>query len=362
MSAVADIGKVSRLGAPDVSNGWGSISQDQVAFGSAASKITGSANFTWTGAILKVSPSGTRKFQVDATGVGVGDVSPGYSLHVQAAGPTLMVRSPTSAQSKIVADVATNGFSRFDLWENGTERAGLLWQGISDQLYLWAVGSSTPSITLNTTGDVVMGTAALATTATAGFLWLNTQAGHPTGTPAATFTGRAPVSVDTSNKRINAYTGSAWDSVPLRLGGQNSTIVGNVGAGEDDLHSYTIPANTLRRDGEAIEAEFWLRSQDTDGTTIFDVYWNGVQVIEAGVTNEGVQVIKVRIVRYSTGVQTVVATSFGDDTNGPYVAIDDSGGADETAAVVLKVTGTSAGSTTDDAQCVYSQWKWCPPA
>jgi len=59
------------------------------------------------------------------------------------------------------------------------------------------------------TGSVVIGTAALATTATDGFLYIPTCAGTPTGVPTA-FTGLAPMVIDSTNNKLYFYSGGAW--------------------------------------------------------------------------------------------------------------------------------------------------------
>lgn len=50
---------------------------------------------------------------------------------------------------------------------------------------------------------------ALATTATDGFLYIPTCAGTPTGTPTA-HTGAAPLVIDSTNNKLYAYIGGAW--------------------------------------------------------------------------------------------------------------------------------------------------------
>jgi hypothetical protein len=59
------------------------------------------------------------------------------------------------------------------------------------------------------TGGMVIGTAALATTATDGFLYVPTCAGTPTGTPT-TQTGTAPIVINTTNNKLYFYSGGAW--------------------------------------------------------------------------------------------------------------------------------------------------------
>jgi hypothetical protein len=71
---------------------------------------------------------------------------------------------------------------------------------------------------IRTTGSgFVVGTAALATTATDGFPWIPTCPGPPTGTPSPTFTGRVPLVIDSSSspKKLYAYVGGAWIGASL---------------------------------------------------------------------------------------------------------------------------------------------------
>lgn len=58
-------------------------------------------------------------------------------------------------------------------------------------------------------GTTVVGAAALATTATDGFLYVPTCAGAPTGTPT-TRSSTAPIVVDTTNHKLYFYSGGTW--------------------------------------------------------------------------------------------------------------------------------------------------------
>ncbi len=64
-------------------------------------------------------------------------------------------------------------------------------------------------LTVKGTGSVVLGSAAIATNATDGFIYAVSGAGTPTGTPTA-FTGRVPIYVDTTNSQLWLYLGGAW--------------------------------------------------------------------------------------------------------------------------------------------------------
>jgi hypothetical protein len=65
-------------------------------------------------------------------------------------------------------------------------------------------------LTIDSNGNIVPGTGALATNATTGFTYLETCAGAPTGVPTA-FTGRVATIYDTTNNRLYIYNG-AWRS------------------------------------------------------------------------------------------------------------------------------------------------------
>jgi len=74
---------------------------------------------------------------------------------------------------------------------------------------IFRTGGTTQRLYLDGSGNLVMGTGALGTTATDGFIYAPSSAGAPTGVPTA-YTGRVPVEIDTTNGRIYAYYGSAW--------------------------------------------------------------------------------------------------------------------------------------------------------
>ncbi len=67
-------------------------------------------------------------------------------------------------------------------------------------------GAIVGKLTVKSTGSVVIGSAALATGATDGFLYIPTCAGTPTGAPTA-FTGRVAMIFDTTNSKFYIYNG-----------------------------------------------------------------------------------------------------------------------------------------------------------
>lgn len=65
---------------------------------------------------------------------------------------------------------------------------------------------------ISAVGNIVVGTAANATTATGPFIYEASCAGTPTGVPTA-FTGRVPTVIDTTAGKLWAYYGDAWHYV-----------------------------------------------------------------------------------------------------------------------------------------------------
>jgi hypothetical protein len=72
------------------------------------------------------------------------------------------------------------------------------------------------SMRLKGNGDIVLGAAQIADAATAGFVWFpTTTAGAPSGTPAGSYSGMAPIVIDDTNSRIYVRIGSTWKYVEL---------------------------------------------------------------------------------------------------------------------------------------------------
>lgn len=73
--------------------------------------------------------------------------------------------------------------------------------------------SATVGMRLDKSGNVFLGTAAaLATTATDGFVSIPTCSGVPTGTPTLT-TGLSPLVYDSSDKKLYIFSGGSWNIV-----------------------------------------------------------------------------------------------------------------------------------------------------
>jgi hypothetical protein len=128
------------------------------------------------------------------TGLGIGG---GADLFlVRDAADTLAQRRGTNAQAHrwYRSFTDTSNYSRIALgWSSSTA-------------ILATEGAGTGS-----RGNIAFGTAALATTATAGYVMIPSSAGAPTGVPADIPTGQVALHYDTSNNKIYVYNGG-WVS------------------------------------------------------------------------------------------------------------------------------------------------------
>jgi hypothetical protein len=110
---------------------------------------------------------------------------------------------------------AIAGAAWWTIDQNATNLKMLDNQHSSRNMITWTGGASAAAATteigsvLLCDSSVVVGTAALATTATDGFLYLPSCAGVPTGTPTAK-TGTIPFVFDTTDGKLYFYTGGAW--------------------------------------------------------------------------------------------------------------------------------------------------------
>jgi len=73
------------------------------------------------------------------------------------------------------------------------------------------VGNGIQSLKTDSKNNVIIGTeTALATTSTDGFLYIPSVGGTPTTAPATSYTGKVPMSFDTTGETLNIYTASKW--------------------------------------------------------------------------------------------------------------------------------------------------------
>lgn len=204
--------------------------------GNAEYDAYGSINHVWKNA-------GTEQMRLTSGGdisLGAGTV-PAQMFHMrrdQNAETTLQIQNDTAgttaeARLRVLTDTSGGEFdiqcfsSSYTGTFAGVNRAKLkllhdnsvtansngLMMATTGAVPLYFATSQTERMRIDESGNITIGTAALATTATGGFLYIPTSAGAPTGIPTAK-TGRVPLHYDAINNALYIYNG-AWRSVTL---------------------------------------------------------------------------------------------------------------------------------------------------
>lgn len=133
----------------------------------------------------------------------------------------------------------------------------------------------------------------------------------------------------------------------------NTTAVGNVGAGTDDLMTYTLPANSQSANGKGVRVTAWGSTAAVAGAkTIGAVI--GSTVIASHDVSAGAVIVKwhlvVEILRTGANAQICTASFVYNQTGFGGAARTESVTSTEvdTAAIILKVTGNSANAANND--------------
>ena len=174
----------------------------------------GSLAGTTTNHYFRFITNNTEKMRLDSSGnLGIGTTSPGARLDVQA--PVLDIRGLSTTGTNYVRQRMSNNGGDFYYGIDTSTGANF---GTAYAAALWYTGAypmvfatnNAERMRITSTGNIVAGaSAALATTATNGFLYVPTCAGTPTGTPTA-ITGMAPIVVNTTNNKLYFYSGGSW--------------------------------------------------------------------------------------------------------------------------------------------------------
>lgn len=150
-----------------------------------------------TGLLTTLTVTGDTSLSTTSGSVAIGAIS--------AAGKFAVV-VPNSGALQLAGNFTNNADADFSL----SIKSGETWIGPSTSTPLVLSNSgNTERVRIPAAGGMVVGTAAIATNATDGFLYVPTCAGTPTGTPTAQ-TGTAPIVIDTTNNKLYFYSGGTW--------------------------------------------------------------------------------------------------------------------------------------------------------
>jgi len=120
----------------------------------------------------------------------------------------------------------------------------------------------------------------------------------------------------------------------------NTTAVGNVGAGEDDLMSYSMPANSFNAAGRGVRITAWGTVANNAATKNLRFYWGSTNLFNVGLAVN--QAFNWRIVAevFSTGTDAqdwnYIVTA---GSTGASVMANGTSAQDDASAIVVKCTG-----------------------
>lgn len=185
-----------------VRNNSGGISERMRISSDGTFRVKGAGTAGSTDAFQVAGGAPASAMLLDASGnLGVGTTSPTTYGNYAFIGGTTAIGNTSNAYLYLYTGTTQRGLFYAD---SGRVQLEAL---TSNPLTFWTGGSERARIDSN--GNVIINTAAIATNATNGFLYVPTCAGTPTGTPT-TYTGRAPIVVDTTNNKLYFYSSGVW--------------------------------------------------------------------------------------------------------------------------------------------------------
>lgn len=123
----------------------------------------------------------------------------------------------------------------------------------------------------------------------------------------------------------------------------NTTAVGNVGAGEDDLMTYSLPASALKAAGVGVHITVWGTTASNANAKTLKLYFGTAVILTNALTISIAGVWRVEADVFSTGIDTQDYVSQLVTTGTAGVALNDievgSLTQDDGAAITIKCTG-----------------------
>lgn len=156
----------------------------------------------------------------------------------------------------------------------------------------------------------------------------------------------------TLQRRAGTSTGYGGSSTTLS---SQTTVVGNVGAGTDDLMTYTLPANALATNGDwvRITATFYAAANATNKSFRLELNLSNLWQSGTQAFNNAHIAVTVLIVRTGANAQRVTYQAISSSALLAGLNLVSAAGAlteTDTSAMTIKGTGLSGSSTTDDCQ------------
>jgi hypothetical protein len=142
----------------------------------------------------------------------------------------------------------------------------------------------------------------------------------------------------------NVWRGIRGD-LGLNLGGMlsvNTTSVGNVGAGEDDLITYVLAKNSLINNGDVLEIEAWgIYAANANNKTVKLIFGNQT-ILTTGIVaaNDGSWSLKAKVIRKTETTQEIISEILSSNSSVTDSATRTAGTQILTSDITIKCTGT----------------------
>jgi hypothetical protein len=159
---------------------------------------------------------------------------------------------------------------------------------------------------------------------------------------------------------LDAIELASWKSHQLF---SSVTAAGNVGAGEDDLFSYTLPASTFSADTQTIQANFaGFIIGHASGTRTIKIYFGGTNIFTSGALAETTNcswTASVLLIRSSSSA-VKYRVDFVRRTTTSTMTVSAVTGLTLTNTQIFKVTGESSTAADNDVTFYMGNGIWYP--
>lgn len=148
---------------------------------------------------------------------------------------------------------------------------------------------------------------------------------------------------------INNFMREVNNNFPQKLHVDNDAV-GNVGTGEDDLVTYSLPANTLSQDGNGVRVTAWGDIAGVSGTKVIKIYFGTQNIGQITIGGSDVHAWRATATVWLTATanQDYESSILESDSAVGFTNTQIANGSttqDETAAITIKCTGEA---TNDD--------------
>lgn len=141
----------------------------------------------------------------------------------------------------------------------------------------------------------------------------------------------------------------------------NTTPVGNVGAGEDDLMTYSLAANKLANDGDYLEFRVVFTFNTNANSKQVTLYFGATDFYTTGAQNQndGSLVLEGEIIRTGASSQLISIKQIGSSSS-LFVTKSEYAGASEDLTMPITIKATGIGVSDDDIQQILMIEKYVP--